>query len=821
MRVPLSWLKEFAAIPDSLSAEEIADSFVRVGFEVEAIEYQGSDLSGPLVVGKVLAIEELSGHKKPIRWVELDCGEKETRFVICGATNFQVGNLVVVALPGAILPGNFAISQRETYGKMSNGMICSVKELNLGLDHSGILVLPPDSAEIGVDAVELLEIVDIVFEIAVNPDRGYALSIRGMAREIAAALGVNYQDPVAQVQLPVATGNDRPVDVVVDDPHLVEVIHLRTLSGFDSAKPTPLWMRRRLEKSGMRSISLAVDVTNYVMTELGQPLHAFDKDRIAGRLHIRRAGSKQILTTLDGQDRNLGSDDLVVADDKSVLALAGTMGGLSSEVTAETRNLVIEAARFDPISVSRNARTHKLFSEASKRFERGVDPTLTAIASARASALLVELGGATFLGTSSFGQPSTPQSIELDPLYPAKLTGAEISIDEVEEKLKVVGCTVDRANVNRWKVTPPSWRNDLSQPADLVEEVARMVGYEAIPTILPPHPVSPGLTSRQIRQREVSRLLADRGLVEIQTYPFISEQIISAMGYTGDRAKTFRILNPMSDDAPVLRTHLLPGLLQAAARNTSRGAKSFALFEVGTIFKNIKSHTSVHSPVTGKKPTQSEIDAIYATVPDQPIHVGGLLVGQAEFDGWYGKGRDFDWSDAVANVEAILRSCNLEWSVERSDFAPWHPGRCAEFIVNGVVIAHAGELHPRVSEMFGLPHRTSAFVVNLTSLPNKAVIVGKELRTFPVALQDIALIVDATVSAGDVQSALEAGGGDLLESVQLFDRYDQIGEGKVSLAFTLTFRAPDRTLTTTEVSKMRESAVEEAARLTGAILRSA
>lgn len=819
MRVPLSWLREFADIPDSVSPEEISEALVRVGFEVEEIEYQGRDLTGPLVVGEVLAVEELAGHKKPIRWVELNCGERESRFVICGATNFSVGDLIVAALPGATLPGNFSISQRETYGKVSDGMICSVRELGIGQDHDGILVLQAGSATPGTDAIELLELVDVVLEVAVNPDRGYALSLRGMAREAAASLGVKYLDPVFAINTADYPNNDKAVPVSLDDPALASIIVLRALENFDPATISPLWIKRRLEKCGMRSISLAVDVTNYVMLELGQPIHAFDRSKINGGIHIRRAGISTALITLDGQERVLNSDDLVVADDKGPLALAGTMGGKSSEISATTDSIVIEAARFDPASVSRNARRHKLFSEASKRFERGVDASLAEIASARAVQLLVDLGGATYLGSRSDGRPRYAPLVEIDPHYVSTLTGAEISLATVEEKLLVIGCDVAKKDSRSWIIDPPSWRHDLSHPADFVEEVARMVGYDAIPSILPPRQASPGLTLQQRRRRDVATLLAHHGLTEVQTYPFVSADILATLGFRGDRAATFRISNPMSEDAPLLRPHLIPGLVGAAARNQSRGARNFGIFEIGAIFKDLEPLTPPTSLNGGGRPSDAEVSAIYASVPNQPIHVGGLLVGQVEIAGWQSEGRAYDWSDAIGFVESILEMSHLEWEVELSEFAPWHPGRCAEFRVAGRIVAHAGELHPRLAPLLGLPERACAFVVNLSSLPESAMVRGKFLGAMPIAVQDIALVVDKSVSAKDVEDALRAGAGELLESIQLFDRYDQVGEGKVSLAFTLTFRSPDRTLTNVEVSALRESAAEQALARTGAVVR--
>ncbi len=821
MRIPLSWIREYAAIPELLTPEEIGEALVRVGFEVEDIEYQGAEISGPLVVGRVLKIEEITEFKKPIRWVELDCAEPSTRFVICGANNFTVDDLVVVALPGAVLPGGFAISQRETYGKVSNGMICSSRELGLNEDHSGILVLPPQSTAPGADALGLLEIQDVVFDVAVNPDRGYALSVRGMAREVAASLGVAFTDPVHSIQTETFIATGRGISPKIEDPTGVSVIYVRTLDNFDPRAHTPLWMQRRIEKCGMRSISLAVDVTNFVMLELGQPLHAFDRTQIEGSLRIRRAGKTKNFKTLDGQERTLSAEDLLVADDVRALALAGTMGGANSEVSDSTTSLAIEAARFDPISIAKNARRHKLSTEASRRFERGVDPSLAEYASARAVDLLIAYGGATHVDSQHDGEPKYSPIIDLDPNFVASLTGADISLAQVREKLTLVGCDVDEKSDSLWRVDPPSWRSDLLAPADLVEEVARMVGYDAIPSLLPPHPVSPGLTNFQRRLRILAQLLADKGLVEVQNYPFVSGAIMKEMGYVGDRAKAFRIVNPMSEDAPLLRTHLIPGLVETAARNISRGARDFGLFEIGTIFRNTSTLTSIDNPPTDARPSQEILDRIYAGVPDQPIHVGGVLVGNALSDDWRGKGRPYDWNDAIEFVESILQACNLTWTIARSDFAPWHPGRCAELLVDGKIIAHAGELHPRVVAFFGLPARSCAFVVNLSAIPDHEVLRAPSVGTMPVAVQDIALIVDERVTSAQIVEALKSGAGELLESVTLFDRYDKLGDGKISLAYTLTFRAPDRTLTGAEISQIREAAVEAVREKFGATLRSA
>lgn len=816
MRAPLSWIKEFVEIPATITADQISDALIRVGFEVEEIIVQGSDLTGPLKFGKVLTIEEITEFKKPIRYVGLDCGEGDTRYVICGATNFAVGDIVCVAIPGAVLPGNFAISARETYGKTSNGMICSGRELGINDDHAGIMTFAEGSVEIGGDAIAALEINDVIFDISVNPDRGYALSIRGVAREVASSLGLKYTDPVEALRSVKFEKSGTGVEAKIIDKDAASIFYLRTLSNFDQRAQTPIWMRRRIEKMGMRSISLVVDVTNYVMLELGQPLHAFDADKISGGLSIKRAGSVQKFTTLDGQERTLDPDDLMVWDDKKPLALAGTMGGLESEITETTSRIAVEAVRFNPVAVAKNSRRHKLSSEASRRLERSVDPSLAEFSSARFVQLLTQLSSAVHVETVIDGEPRYSPAVVVDPAYVAATLGIEITPAEIAKHLRAVGCDVDEKT---FTVDPPSWRSDLLQPADFVEEVARMVGYDSIPSVLPPRPNHASLTPSQKRRRAIASMLASRGFAEVQTFPFTNQQTIDLMGFVGERASTYRIANPMSEEFPLMRVHLVPGLIEVAQRNISRGAKDFAIFEMGSIFRSAQKLIPAITPELGKRPEQSVIDAIYASVPPQAYHVAGLLVGKSEATDWQGPARAYTWQDAIAYAQQILQLCNLQWTIKRSDFAPWHPGRCAELIVDGKAVAHAGELHPRIISAYGLPERSVAFAVGLSVLPETELVRPYSVGTMPAALQDVALIVDASVAAGDVEAALRSGAGELLESISLFDRYDKIGDGKISLAFSLTFRAPDRTLTGAEVSAAREAAVAAAEKATGAILR--
>jgi phenylalanyl-tRNA synthetase beta chain len=818
MRAPLSWIKEFVDIPASVTAEQISDGLIRVGFEVEEIIKQGADLTGPLKFAKVLSIEEITEFKKPIRYVGLDCGEAETRYVICGATNFAVGDLVVAALPGAILPGDFKIGARETYGKTSNGMICSARELGISDDHEGIMVFDESEVTVGADAIEALQIIDVIFDVAVNPDRGYALSIRGIAREVAGSLGLKFTDPVDALRELKFDDTGKGVTAKISDKSTASVFYLRTLSNFDPKATTPIWMRRRIEKMGMRSISLVVDVTNYVMLELGQPLHAFDAAKIKGGLTIKRAGKAQQFKTLDGVERTLDPEDLMVSDDEQPLALAGTMGGLSSEITETTTEIALEAVHFCEVCVAKNSRRHKLSSEASRRLERSVDPSLAQFASARFVQLLTAHSSAKHVATVVDGEPIYAPVVTIDPSYVSKTLGFDVPSAKVAELLRVIGCDVDEKS---FTIDPPSWRADLLTAADFTEEVARMIGYDRIPSILPPRPLHATLTPTQKRRRAVATMLASRGLAEVQTFPFTNQSTIDSMGFVGERASTYKVANPMSEEFPLMRVHLVPGLIEVAQRNISRGAKDFAIFEMGSIFRSSQKLVPAISPDLSMRPNQKLIDEIFASVPPQGYHVAGLLVGKTENENWQGKSRSYNWQDAISYAQDILQLCNLQWSVARSDLAPWHPGRCAELIVNGKAVAHAGELHPRIISAYGLPERSVAFAVALSALPDSALVRPTTVGTMPAAVQDVALIVDARVSAADLEAALREGAGDLLESITLFDRYDKIGDGKVSLAFTLVFRASDRTLTGDEVSAMRESATALAATKCGAVVRTA
>ncbi len=848
MRVPLSWLREYVDLPATQTGRDVQAKLISAGLEVETVEQLGADIKGPLVVGQVLTIEELTEFKKPIRFCTVDVaqanGTGEPQELICGARNFQVGDKVVVVLPGAVLPGGFAIAARKTYGRVSHGMICSSSELGMGDDGThGIIVLPPET-EVGKDAIELLELVDEVLDIAVTANRGDCLSIRGVARETAIAYGIPLRDP-ALLDVPGPNAFGYPVQV--SDPVGCDRFTARTVTGLSPEARSPIWLQRRLQKVGMRPISLAVDITNYVMMELGQPLHAYDRNLVQGAIGVRRAEEGEKLVTLDGVERKLHAEDLVITDERGPIGLAGVMGGANTEIADlpqsrtdstggtpvdvenATTDVVIEAAHFDQVAIARTARRHKLSSEASRRFERGVDPAAAAAAAQRTVDLLVLLAGGTAdAGVTEVIAPSAPHTITTPADHPDRVAGVTYGRETVVRRLQEIGCDV--YGQDELIVTVPSWRPDLLEPNDLAEEVIRLEGYENLPSTLPKPPSGRGLTHRQRLHRRVGRALAGAGYVEAPNYPFVSEQVFDQLGLAADdpARRVVKLVNPLNDEEPALRTSLLPGLLGALRRNDGRGSHDLALFETGLVFQPREERgVAGHLPVD-RRPTDEELAGLNAVLPEQPRHVAVVLAGAREQAGWWGKGRPADWADAVETARLVAREAGAELIVKAGQYGPWHPGRCAELAitVEGAerVVGHAGELHPRVLKTLGLPARTCAMELDLDALEQvgDGTPQAPSISTFPVATQDVALVVDKPVPAAEVEAALRAGAGELLEGIRLFDVYvndEQLGDGKKSLAYALRFRAGDRTLTVDEASAARDAAVALAGERTGAVLR--
>jgi len=888
MRVPLSWLRTYAPLPDPVDATEVSRRLTAAGLEVESLESVGQDIRG-VVVAQVLTVEELTGLKKPIRYCRVAVSETqltgppdEASGVICGAVNFAVGDRVPLARPGAMLPGGFEISARKTYGRISEGMICSARELAIGEDHAGIIVLPPD-APLGADFVAYAGLRDEVFEIAVTPDRGYAVSVRGIARELASAFRVPFTDPASagpapeDPQQPGADAGGGDIDEAgpevyparIDDPSGCDRFVLREVRGFSPAARPPLWMQVRLARCGVRSVSLAVDVTNYLMLELGQPLHAFDRSKLTGEIVVRRAQPGERMETLDHVVRTLDPDDILITDASGPISLAGTMGGLSTEIDSDSSDLVIEAAHFDADAVAKMSRRHKLHSEASYRFERGVDRELQLRASAKAVALLAALGGGRVVpGCTHAHVDVPPVTILMAADYPDRVAGVVYGRDIVVRRLREVGCTAREIRtpaaptIAPWRadppaetgpsglggtvlisvleVTPPSWRPDLTDPADLAEEVIRLEGYENVPSRMPRALAGRGLTPRQRLRRSVGRTLAESGYVEVLSSPFGSRPDADLLGLPPEdmRRPAVVVANPLSEDEPLLRTTLLPGLFRMLTRNVGRGFADTALFEVGPVFRP-RPGAAASAPIlpVDRGPSVSELASLEAALPDQPLRVGAVLAGPRELDGWWGPGRESSWADAIEAARAVGRICRVSLDVRADAYPPWHPGRCAAIYARVApgeggpqrewLAGHAGELHPRVIQKFGLPQRTCAMELDLsvvfTAAEGDDAVQAPQLSGYPLATQDVALIVAAAVPAAEVEAALVAGAPqDLLEDVRLFDVYAgaQVGEDRKSLAYTLRFRAPDRTLTAAETTAARDAAVAEAERRVGAVLRS-
>ncbi|MBS4100904.1 phenylalanine--tRNA ligase subunit beta [Tsukamurella paurometabola] len=822
MRVAQSWLTEILRrdTPDwGVTADELDAGFVRVGFEVEEVDSLDT-VTGPLKIGRVAHIEELTNFRKPIRFCQVDVGEAEPRGIVCGARNFAEGDLIVAALPGAVLPGGFEIASRKTYDHVSDGMICSVSELGLGNDHSGILVLPAGTAEPGDDAKPVLGMDDTVIELNVTPDRGYAFSVRGLARELACGYDLPFTD--ITTPSPALGSGAGGVDVTVEPESGCTRFTALRVEGIDPKAVSPWWLQRRLLTSGVRPISPAVDVTNYLMLLSGQPLHAFDADTVRGGLVVRAARAGETLETLDHVVRKLDPEDAVIVDDSGPVSLAGVMGGATTEVGDETVNVILEGAVWNPVKVFRTGKRHKLSSDAAKRYERTVDPAISVWTVREAARLLTEIAGGTVVGdlTDLGGYEESPQvTIAAD--RPDRVAGITYAAGTTVRRLTQIGCAVQ--GESSLTVTPPTWRPDLTMVADLVEEVLRLEGLEQIPPVLPAAPGGRGLSARQRRRRTVSRSLAHTGHVEVLTSPFLPAGVFDTWGLEADdpRRTTTTVLNPLEADRPSLATTLLPGLLEILARNVSRGQRDLALYTIAQVVLPSEATAAVDPIPVDRRPTAEQIEELNASLPSQPEHIALVFAGRRTPSGPWGEGRPADATDAFEAAREIGRASNIELTLRAAQFAPFHPGRCAEVLAGDVVVGHAGELHPAVLERAGLPARTCAVELDLDAIPLVENLPAPVVSPFPAVLQDVAVVVDAAVPAEAVRAALADGAGELLEAISLFDVFTgaQVGEGRKSMAFSLRFRADDRTLTEDEASAARDAAVARASETVGAVLR--
>ncbi|MDX2399826.1 phenylalanine--tRNA ligase subunit beta [Microbacterium algeriense] len=861
MRVPLSWLREYVELAADATPEDVLAALVTVGFEEEDVHR--FEISGPVVVGQVLSIEpEPQSNGKTINWCQVDVGSEHggVRGIVCGAHNFIVGDKVIVTLPGAVLPGPFPIAARKTYGHVSDGMIASARELGLGDEHNGILVLSDlgIDAPVGADAIALLGLDDVAVEINVTPDRGYAFSLRGVAREYAHATGAAFRDPAERdfAELQPGSGHTAAVDdqaPVRGNVGASEFV-TRVVRDVDPSRPTPPWMIARLSLAGMRSLGVLIDITNYVMLELGQPLHGYDLDKLTGGITVRRATPGEKMTTLDGVERDLHVEDLLITDESGPIGLAGVMGGGTTEMGDTTKNVLIEAAIFDPTTIARTARRHKLPSEASKRFERGVDPLIPFVAARRAADLIVELAGGTLTeeGGALFAEIFVAE-IELPRGFVQGLIGVDYTDDEITGALTTIGAEVSPSTgsgtqgessgtqgessgtqgessgtqgESGWTVIPPTWRPDLTDKWTLAEEVARIHGLDRIPSVLPTPPSGRGLTAHQQGRRRVANALAAAGFVETPAFPFTTEAQNDLHGSaSGEHLPSIRLANPLDGQMPFLRRSLIPGLLQTAHRNISRGLTDLAIFETGVVFlpePGVEYGTDEVPPL-GARPSDETLAELDASIPPQHRHVAGLLTGNIAPRQPGRPAEPAGLVEALDAVRVIAAAAGVDIDVVQTERAALHPGRTGSLLVAGDAVGYLGELHPAVAEDADLPGRAIVFELDLDRILTLAGgrVVAASLSTFPAATQDVSLTLSADVPAADVRAALAEGAGALLESVRLVDDYrgEGVAEGSKSLTFALRFRADDRTLTAAEASEAKLAGVAVAAERFGAAIR--
>jgi phenylalanyl-tRNA synthetase beta chain len=795
MRVPLRWLREFIDLPTEDPAE-LKAVIDMLGHEVEG--YEVLDIGWTdVVVGKVLEISEHPDADK-VRVCQVDVGSS-TDQIICGAWNFAEGAYVAVARPGALLPGDFKIGQRTIRGVESNGMICSESELGLGDDHAGILVLDGEP-EVGTSFADLVELPDVVFDISITSNRPDAMSMLGIARDLAAYYGVDSHVP--ELPMPTVPGSTK-IDVTVEDTDGCRRFTAREIRDVKVGR-SPLHVRYRLNKAGVRSISNVVDVTNYVMLELGHPLHAFDADSISGNsLVVKRASEGETLITLDDVTRKLTPEDLIIYDADGPTSMSGTMGGARSEVSPETTRVLMEAASWDPPTIMYMSRRHGLLSEASIRFERGVDSGLADIANQRASAMVAQLAhGEVLEGAVDISGPIEPTLVELRLSDVERLLGSGFESDYVAGILQRLGMSV--SGDDPMTVTVPTYRPDVTRPADLVEEVARIHGYDKFGATVPTGPAG-YLTQQQQRLRLAHQSLAGIGLNQAVTLPFVGEDDMRALDRVADLARMLKVKNPLREEEGRLRPTLLPGLLNVARYNVSRGERSVAVFESGLVF------TTDPNEMDARLPAQTERLSWVLVGP-----VGTSMVGQDRLEA--------DASYSLAVLRHLLAKLRIEGAeIVSGGIAGFHPGRTATVKLDGAVVGHVGELTPGAAGAFDLPGRVGLAELDLTPLlapvPLKPAVTPSP---FPPVDFDLSFVVSGDIATANLVSATSGAAGDMVERARVFDEFrgGGMGEGERAIAIAYRLRAPDRTLTNEEVAPVR-SAMIAAGEGLGARLRGA
>ena len=819
MRISYEWLKSMVDVPEDPS--DLVAEFVRTGTEVEAVEKVGADLTN-VVTAQVVS-------KKPHpdsdhMWLcQVSVGDRNVDAdgnpvplqIVCGAQNFEEGDHIVTAMIGAVLPGDFKIKKSKLRGVESCGMNCSARELGLGDDHDGIIILPKD-APVGMDYTDYLGMSDTVIDCEITPNRPDCLSMTGMAVEVAAMY-----DEDTHIELPSVKSEQGPdahdlVDVTIDDPELCQRYTARVVRNVKIG-PSPEWLARRVVAAGSRPINNVVDVTNYVMFLTGQPLHAFDLGKLTerdGRRHIvvRAAADGEKLETLDGVERTLTPDMAVITDDgKTPVALAGVMGGMNSEIDENTVDVLLESATFSSGHVSRTSRNLDLMSEASIRYERQVDGANCANVAEIAAALFEECCGAEVCpGTVDVYPLVVPAPvIDFRPARARMLCGAQIPDEFMVARLSRLGCSIERVDNEHLTVTAPTNRPDLTREVDLIEEVCRLWGEGDIePTLPAARNHAGGLTVEQKRIRLIGQTLRACGLSETSTYCFADPNDLVSLGITEEgRGIPVKIINPLVADQSEMRRSMLPGLVRSVAYNLDHGVPNVALYEIGRVFFGHESKSQ----------------------PDEPTYVCGVLAGKRADDAWNSKFPDYDFFDAKGAVEQLLSALRLtkvRFKVVDAQRYPWlQPGRAAEVLSQGEVLGWVGNIHPANLQKVGVDVPVVAFELSVEALLRLAVreLPYVDVPTLPGVTHDLAIVVDESVTYEQLVQRIGSAGGKLLADVRLFDVYRdpvRVGKGKKSMAFSLTYRAADRTLTSEEVEKAHEKLVNKVLRATGGEVRS-
>jgi phenylalanyl-tRNA synthetase beta chain len=798
MKVPLNWLKEYVDV--SLPPAELAGKLTMSGTEVKGWQVVGGGWE-KVVVGKIVAINPHPDADR-LTLPTVDLGT-EQQTVVCGAPNLKLGDKVAFARVDAqLIDGHtgevFRLKAAKIRGVASSGMVCSEKELGISDSHEGIMVLPAD-APLGTPLADYLG--DVIFDLDITPNRPDCLSVIGVAREVAALSGkkIRLTEASYEESLPPI---DRQVSIEIKAPDLCPRYSASLITGIKIGESPP-WMQQRLLACGMRPINNIVDVTNYVMLEYGEPLHAFDYNQIRGKkIIVRRAGEGETMVSLDGVKRVLSSETLVIADEERAVAIAGVMGGFDSEVTGETTAILLEAANFNPASIYNTGNTLNLPSEARMRFERGISPELTIPALKRATQLISQLaGGEAAKGIIDvYPGRKEPKPITLSVDKVNSFLGVDFTPDQIKKALVSLGFEVKPAAAG-FTVTAPYWRSDITLAEDLVEEVARIIGYEQIPTVMMDEPIPPHNPDPIISlKREVRRSLTGCGFQEVVSYSLTSLELINKLLPTPHplEPEPLRMANPMTADQEYLRPTLRANLLAALAANRRHEAGGIRLFELSRVY-----HRRAKD------------------LPGEPEMLCGLLSGPKLDESWHGGDAGLDFFDAKGVVEGLLSQLGMEASFEAGDDESLHPGKQAAVVIKGNKLGVFGELHPKVAEAFELSGAVYLFEINLMALlpftlEHK---LFQPIPRFPAIVRDIALVVDSGVSNRKAQGVIK--GFQLVADVALFDVYTgaKLPPGKKSLAYRITFQSPSHTLTDDEVNKVQQKILDKLAKELGASLR--